>query len=56
MNSATINNEKIITLDKISDLIEDLEFQYKKDKATDNVVVSQLLYAYDLKIKLLNNI
>ena len=31
MNSVTINNEKIITLDKVNDLIEDLEFQYKKD-------------------------
>ena len=55
MTITNIKNEKIITLDKVNDLIEDLEFDVKQKKATDNTI-NQLLYAYDIKTKLLNNI
>lgn len=55
MTKNQIYNEKIITLDKINNLIEDLEFNYKQEKATDSTI-NQLLSAYEIKIKLLNNI
>ena len=55
MTITNIKKEKIIALDEVNDLIEYLEFDVKKGKATDNTI-NQLLYAYDIKTKLLNNI
>lgn len=49
-------NELLITLADINNLIEKLEHRFYHEKeATD--VINQLLYAYDIKVKiLLNNI
>lgn len=56
MDSRAKRNELIITLADINNLIEELESikHNKKEEATD--YISQLLYAYDIKIKILNNI
>lgn len=51
----TKRNELLTTLADINEIISDLDgiYQYKKE-ATD--IVNQLLYAYDIKVKILNNI
>ncbi len=56
MDSKTRRNELLITLADINNLIEELESikKNKKEEATDTI--SQLLCAYDIKIKILNNI
>lgn len=56
MDDKTKRNELLITLADINNLIEQLESinPHKKEEATDTV--SQLLYAYDIKVKILNNI
>lgn len=55
MDEKTKRNELLITLADINNLIEKLENKehYNKE-ATD--ITSQLLYAYDIKVKILNNI
>lgn len=51
----TKRNEVILTLADINNIIEDLERLYSRNKeATD--VINQLLHAYEIKVKLLNNI
>lgn len=47
-------NELLITLADLNNLIETLDKKRQYEKATD--VINQLLYAYDIKIKLLNNL
>lgn len=54
MDSKTKRNELLITLADLNNLIEKLENASQYKEATD--LTSQLLYAYDIKIKLLNNI
>lgn len=56
MDEKTKRNELLITLADINNLIQKLENKdaYNKEEATDTT--SQLLYAYDIKIKILNNI
>lgn len=51
----TKRNELLIALADINSLIEELETIKKYNKeATDTI--NQLLYAYEIKIKILNNI
>lgn len=50
----TKRNELVIALADINNLIEKLEAKSKYEKATD--ITNQLLYAYDIKIKILNNL
>lgn len=47
-------NELLITLADINNLIEKLETKNQYEKATDST--NQLLYAYDIKVKILNSI
>ena len=56
MDEKTKRNELLITLADINNLIQKLENKdaYNKEEAIDTT--SQLLYAYDIKIKILNNI
>lgn len=47
-------NELLITYTEINRLIEELESKIRYEKATD--LLNQLLYAYDLKIRILEEI
>ena len=51
MNERLRNNELVITLSNINNLINSLEDEIRHLKATDKI--NQLLYAYDIKTKIL---
>ena len=50
----TKRNELLTTLADINNIIEKIERKVEHEEATD--ITNQLLYAYDIKVKLLNNI
>ena len=52
MNERLRNNELVITLSNINNLINNLEDEIRHLKATDKI--NQLLYAYDIKTKILH--
>lgn len=52
MDEKSKNNELIIALADINNLISKLENKVQYEKATDNI--NQLLYAYDIKIKIIH--
>lgn len=52
MDEKTKRNELLITLADINTLISKLECEIQHLKATDNI--NQLLYAYDIKIKIIH--
>lgn len=55
MDEKTKRNELLITLADVNNLITTLESKNRLEKeATDTI--NQLLYAYDIKAKILNNI
>lgn len=54
MDDKTRRNELLITLADINNLIRTLESKMQYEKATD--CVNQLLYAYDIKVKIINDL
>lgn len=54
MEERNKRNELLITLADINNLISKLESQLQYEKTTD--IINQLLYAYDIKVKILNNL
>ena len=52
MDAKTKNNELVIALADINNLIDKLEREVQRLKATDSI--NQLLYAYDIKIKIIH--
>lgn len=58
MQDKAIRNELFGALADVNNVIDDLEFSKKNKTATENQI-NQLLYAYDIKLKIireLNNI
>ena len=54
MEERNKRNELLITLADINNLISKLERQLQYEKTTD--IINQLLSAYDIKVKILNNL
>lgn len=54
MDDKSRRNELLITLADINNLIRILESKMQYEKATD--CVNQLLYAYDIKVKIIHDL